>query len=46
MGNILDLIGLQYDNISQPQFATKIQRNLSGIMYLVINYIYDRVGVP
>ena len=46
MGNILDLISLQYENIFKPQFAMKNQRNLFDIMYLVMNYVYDRVGVP
>ena len=46
MGNILDLIGLQYENISQPQFAMKIHRNLLVIIYLLMNYVYDRIGVP
>ena len=46
MGNILDLIWQQYENISEPQFAMKIQRNLFDIMYLEMNYVYDRVGVP
>ena len=46
MGNILYLTRLQYENISQPQFAMKIKRNLLGIMYLVMNYVYDRVCVP
>ena len=42
MGNILYLTRLQYENISQPQFAIKIIRNLLEIMYLVMNYVYDR----
>ena len=46
MGNILYLTGLQYENISQPQFAMKIKRNLSDIMDLVMNYVYDRVCIP
>ena len=46
MGNILYLTRLQFENISQPQFAMKIKRNLLGIMYLVMNYVYDRIGVP
>ena len=46
MGNILDFIWLWYENIFQPQFAMKIQRNLLDIMDLVMNYVYDRVSVP
>lgn len=46
MGNILDFIWLRYENISQPQFVMKIQRNLLDIMDLVMNYVYDRVSVP
>ena len=45
MGNILYLTRLQYENISQPQFAMKIDRNLLGIIYLLMNYVYDRIGV-
>ena len=43
MGNILYLTILQYDNISQPQFAMKIKRNLLDIKYLVTNHVYDKI---